>query len=940
MKRHPIFLNSSINILTTIVSFLIAYAMTPVILHRLGNDAYGIWVFLGIFSISGYFSLLDLGLQGAAIKFVAEFFAKKDTDQLQKTISATLTIFLGMGACAGILLLIFNAYFLQNTFHIPFESQEVVHMLVNILALSFLFQFPALGFSAILEGIQRYDYLKGITLAAMLISNAYIYLFLKSDGGLSFVVMTGIVTSFVMMLLYAWATKKLLPDIRIWSWRIDRQVLQKLFSLSYKLFASKIVGLIFNNTDKILIAIFLTVAIQTDYDIVNKVHIIVLTALSMLNAAVLPATSELDAKKDTAGLQTLLLRGTKYATLLVIPLLIFFFLFSKDFISVWVGAEYGHLAPLVRLYIFHILFTMFVGISSTMLIGVNRVQEGLKISLWAAIINLVISTATVTTFGITGLITGTVIAYIISSIMYVVITNRVFHIPLKRFFREAVLPLFLPAAASITIFFGAKLLFDTTQLPAMIILMIGTYAIVTLLAYFFSLTADEQSIVHTLFTSRLKKKLLQSSIVRNTATLYVKFYIDNFFRKNSFLTFAKKITKIPHQKIEGSEKKIILFPTAFFLDRGLAWQTAIAKALEVRGHTVVFMPLDIRFPKRNGLYFDTHNGKFIVEYYKLYTKTLLKSFSFQIRWYSEFDVMNEYATHRVHLEKLSWEELRAYTYEDLPLGKIALNPLMHHFRCSAQRRNEEMTDAYRDYIAISIILCQTITRALDVLRPDIIYTLNGSFLDSALHIELAKRRGIRVITFEAGFMLNSLMLGVNESIISFPLSKYLPPEYQSYTLSPQQEAQLNTYLQTRSKGKDCVFDYWGNPIFDHEKIRTQLNIRAQSKPDILFTNLLWDSAMLDSDILFTSQQEWIIETIRYYEKHPEKQLLVRIHPAEEKPPELESMDKIMDMIHSVFHKLPKNVILIPPSSTISSYPLTEISNKILVYSSTAGLRAQ
>lgn len=435
----------------------------------------------------------------------------------------------------------------------------------------------------------------------------------------------------------------------------------------------------------------------------------------------------------------------------------------------------------------------------------------------------------------------------------------------------------------------------------------------------------------------MKKSFFQGPIRKNILTLWAKYYADEILGKNVFIHSGEKITTITPA---SNEKPLtILFPTAYYLDRGLAWQSTIAKAFSARGHKVIFMPLDLHFPSRNALYADDQDWGFITTFYNLYTNTLLRGFHFSIQPYSSYGSTSSFSQYRSEVQHCTFEDCLAYVGNNLPLGRLSQNSLIHHFRCSTTTRSNELTNAYRDYIAMSRTLSEIIRLAYDQIKPDLIFALNGSFVDSGLHLAIAKERSIPCVTFEAGFMLNSLMIGINEPIITFPMSKYLPAGWEEYKLTGSQNEQLDRYLDARSKGKESVFDYWGKPLFDLEAIRHELGLLPATQPDILFTNLLWDSSTIDCDVAWSSQIEWISDTIRWYAEHPDRTLLVRIHPAEVVPAALQTTDPIANSIHKQWPKLPSNVIFIPPTSTISSFPLTQLSNLTLVYASTAGLEA-
>jgi len=434
-------------------------------------------------------------------------------------------------------------------------------------------------------------------------------------------------------------------------------------------------------------------------------------------------------------------------------------------------------------------------------------------------------------------------------------------------------------------------------------------------------------------------ELINSPIVKNKLFLYAKFFYDRLFRPHNFIFQGKFITPVTNRVALGDKKKKILCPTIYHLDRALGWHISMAKALEVRGHEITFMPLDIRFPRRNTLYYDVYDGEYTNSYFNLFNKTLFKSFRIPFVGYSKYGDAKSFNTRRLKVASLSYEACKTFVYKDAPIGDMAYNSVMHYYRRGRNAFSEEEVEGYRDFLVIGMILFDILDDALNELAPDIILTLNGSFLDSRIQLYLAKQKNIRVVSFETGFMLNSVVLNENEPTITYPMSEQFPDTYASYTLTPDQDKTLQTYLSERSLGKNCVLDYFGKPKFNHDAIREEAGIPAGVRPDVLFTNLQWDSTQLHCNIAFPNQLEWIFDTIRFYEAHSERTLAIRIHPAEVNPSSIASKERIKDVIHKKFKKLPSNVIIIPSESSISSYPLTDLSNMVLVYASTTGLEA-
>jgi len=473
--KTKIVMSTIINIFSLAIMFAVALVMTPVILHRMGAEQYGLWAFLGIFSASGYFSLLDMGMQGTAIKYISEYHAKGDKEKLNQVINSVLLFFLIVGFAGGIILLIVNNLFLGVFFHVPPAYFQLVQILINLVAISFLFQFPAMGLSAIIEGLQRYDVLKGISLFFTIVSNAILYLYLTHANGLWFMTAISLSSSLLLTLAYLLFSKILLPEMRINPFRSRLSTLRSLSNMSVKLFISKLVGLVFNNTDKILISIFLTMTAMTYYDIVNKITFVVALTTSLMNQTLIPFTSKLSAQNDEERIRVLFMKASRYSAVISLPAIIFVMVMAKELISVWIGREYAWLFFLAQLFISHNVLTLLTGVPSTMMVGVNKVEEALKVSVFLALLNLAISIFTVSYFGIAGLIAGTVIAYLTGFFFSMNIFLRVLKTDVGRYIKTVVIRPYLVAGLLVLMLIYVKNVFVFSRLLELFILGVLSY---------------------------------------------------------------------------------------------------------------------------------------------------------------------------------------------------------------------------------------------------------------------------------------------------------------------------------------------------------------------------------------------------------------------------------------------------------------------------------
>ena len=90
-ERRTVLRNVGSNWVLTLVGIAVTYVLTPFVIATLGTEGYGTWTL--ITSMTGYISLLALGVPMACVRYLAEHVAEGDTKQMNETI----------GSCAGLL---------------------------------------------------------------------------------------------------------------------------------------------------------------------------------------------------------------------------------------------------------------------------------------------------------------------------------------------------------------------------------------------------------------------------------------------------------------------------------------------------------------------------------------------------------------------------------------------------------------------------------------------------------------------------------------------------------------------------------------------------------------------------------------------------------------------------------------------------------------------
>src|SRR5271163_1277756 len=96
------------------LSVVIALLLTPMVLHGIGTAGYGAWLL--IVQLTGYAGLLDLGMQPAVAKAVAEFQGTGDMVRLRRVVGSALAFNLLLAVCAIVIFYTLSGPML-NVFH-------------------------------------------------------------------------------------------------------------------------------------------------------------------------------------------------------------------------------------------------------------------------------------------------------------------------------------------------------------------------------------------------------------------------------------------------------------------------------------------------------------------------------------------------------------------------------------------------------------------------------------------------------------------------------------------------------------------------------------------------------------------------------------------------------------------------------------------------------
>lgn len=203
---------------------------------------------------------------------------------------------------------------------------------------------------------------------------------------------------------------------------------------------------------------------------------------------------------------------------------------------------------------------------------------------------------------------------------------------------------------------------------------------------------------------------------------------------------------------------------------------------------------------------------------------------------------------------------------------------------------------------------------------------NGTLAVESMIIEVCIKYKIDYITYERWIGNNSLLFKKNGKVMDLSWEDEWD-NFKNNALTVDQKQKVADYILGLQSGKEMYARL--NEQHQNEKISHLKNYVC------LFTNLNFDTAVLEKHSAFKNMIDWIIEVINFWQANNIKTgLVIRIHPGEVKlrtPSKEFAAEIIKPYITS------PNIVLLDSTDSVNSYNLIEKMDLALVYTSTIGL---
>ena len=247
------------------------------------------------------------------------------------------------------------------------------------------------------------------------------------------------------------------------------------------------------NFDSFVIGAFVSVAAVTLYNVGYSLQNGFRAVNSLIFSPIFPASAQMEGKNEEDKQKELLLKGTKYTSLIFTPMVIITIIFAPLFINNWMGLDFAESILPAQVLMSFWLFSTVLQIGSSQLMAKGYVKVIFKISALNAFLNVGLSLLLVKPFGILGVALGTAIPMILVDFpLYLYQMLRALKVSLKEFFNLAIKKNLGVYLVAVIVSFLAIEIFQPTNVFLTIGEMGIVYGIVMLVGFYFFLSSKER----------------------------------------------------------------------------------------------------------------------------------------------------------------------------------------------------------------------------------------------------------------------------------------------------------------------------------------------------------------------------------------------------------------------------------------------------------------
>ncbi|MCF6294469.1 MAG: oligosaccharide flippase family protein [Flavobacteriaceae bacterium] len=428
-----------LNYTTIILTNVIGLLLTPFILNHLGKAEYGIYITIG--ALVGTISLLDFGLNNTIVRFVAKYRAEKDSIGQENFLATTMALY----SIISIMVVVFGVVFFGfiDTYFTKMTIEElaIAKVIFSIFIFNLAIGLPGAALTGICYGYEEFVFPKSLNIIRYILRSITVVAVLLFGGrAIALVIIDSIFNILIILITGYYVFKKLKIKIKFHDFSI--RFVKEIFGYSTWIFVFSLVAMFQWKAGHWVLGRISLPEVLTIYGIGIVLGTYYGAFSTAISSVFLPRATKMSVENASGEeLTDMMIKIGRLSFIILMFVLSAFILFGRQFVFLWVGGELGEDGSFQSWVIALMIMVAYTlplvqGFGNSILEAKSKLAFKAILYLSFMILGTILGALLANRYGPIGMMTGSVIAWIIvQNVM-----NFYYHIKIGlniiRFFKE------------------------------------------------------------------------------------------------------------------------------------------------------------------------------------------------------------------------------------------------------------------------------------------------------------------------------------------------------------------------------------------------------------------------------------------------------------------------------------------------------------------------
>lgn len=501
MQNKEMKFGAILNYVVILVNMLVGLLYTPFMLHKLGQEEYGLYSLAA--SVISYLTVLDLGIGNAIVRYTSKFRATGENEKMQNMFGMFLILYICIGSIALIAgtLLTINC---ENIFNATMSADELdkTKTMLWLMTLNLAFTFPMSIWGSIMTAFERFIFQRTINIIRSVLNPLVMVLLLMIGyKAIAMVIVTTIFNILTLFINYYYCKRNL--KIKIKFKGFEYKVLKEVSVYSFWIFLNIIMDRIYWSTGQFILGIYKGAVAIAIYAVAIQLQHLFTMMSTAVSGVFLPRITSITTKENSdKEISDIFIKTGRIQYIIISFILSMFIVIGKPFINFWAGDGYGDSYTISLLFMLPLTVPLIQNIGITILQARNKMKFRSLLYLFISVGSFLISIPASKHYGGIGCAVATAIALILGQC---IIMNIYYYknqnIDIPRFWKEighmSIVPIMFVTASMFILNYTSINLSDIKVFIVTSIILATMYCF---LFWKFSINRSEKELVMSMLT--------------------------------------------------------------------------------------------------------------------------------------------------------------------------------------------------------------------------------------------------------------------------------------------------------------------------------------------------------------------------------------------------------------------------------------------------------